>query len=76
LKLSIDKFVELLLDSFEVFVESRDLLCAQLKARGLVATAVKRLQRHQDDWAIGLRGLAGQLHVNAPIERYQLLCLG
>jgi len=75
-KLSIDEFVELLFDSFEVFVEGRDLLGAQLEVSGLVAAAIERLQRHQNDWAVGFRGLASQLHVDAPVQRYQLFCLG
>ena len=52
-ELSIDEFVELLLDSFEVVVEGSDLLGAQLKACGLVPTAIQRLESHQYYWLVG-----------------------
>lgn len=70
MKLSIDEFVELFLYLLEVVVESCDLLGAQLEAGGLVAAAVQSLQGHQDYWAVGLGGLAGQLHIYSPIQRY------
>ena len=52
-ELSIDEFVELLLDSFEVVVEGSDLLGAQLEACGLVPTAIQSLESHQYYWLVG-----------------------
>lgn len=53
--MSAHQLIKLLLYFFQVVVEGCDLLSAQLETCGLVAAAVKGLQRHQDYRFVGFR---------------------